>query len=138
VLACDAERLAEPTGPGAEEQRRVEPAAHAHPLETVRWLERPHEHRARHTLLLADEVETPVDAVRAVDVRTAGRAEHRCVAGGAAAKAVARWILLVVGLDLDDPAPRAVDEQYRADQVGRHLVDAAGEELSREHARRSG
>ena len=93
---------------------------------------------ARHILRFADEVQAPVDAVRAVDVRVAGWAEHRRVARRAATVAVARRVLLVVGLDFDDPPTYAVDEQRRADQLGRDLVDAAREELSRERVRRNG
>ena len=128
MLARDAERLAEPPRPGAEQPRVVEPAPLAHRLEPVRRLERPHEHGARDALVLADEVQAPVDAVGAVDVRVPGRAEHRGVARGTAAVAVARRVLVVVGLDLDDRAADAVDEQRRADQRRRDLVDAAGEE----------
>jgi hypothetical protein len=43
-------------------------------------------------------------------------------------------VLLVVGLDLDDRAPRAVEEELGADQLGRDLVDAAVEEVAREGA----
>ena len=49
-----------------------------------------------------------------------------------AAEAVRRRIGVVIGLDLDDPAADAVDQQRRPDQVGRHLVDAAGEERAAE------
>jgi hypothetical protein len=41
---------------------------------------------------------------------------------------VRRRILRVVGLDLDDAPADAVDEECRADQLRRDLVDAAGEE----------
>jgi hypothetical protein len=51
---------------------------------------------------------------------------------------VARRVLVVVGLDLDDPPANAVDEQRHADQCWRDLVDAAGEGLSLERASRSG
>jgi hypothetical protein len=51
---------------------------------------------------------------------------------------VARRILVVVRLDLDDPPADAVDEQRHPDQLGRDLVDAAGEELTPDGARRSG
>ena len=43
-----------------------------------------------------------------------------------------RRVFGVVGLDLDDRAADAVDEQCRADQGGRDLVDAAREELPSE------
>ena len=79
-----------------------------------------------------------MDAVRAVDVRVAGWAEHRRVARRPATVGVARRVLLVVGLDLDDPPAHAVDEQRRADQLRSDLVDVAREELSRERARRNG
>jgi hypothetical protein len=36
---------------------------------------------------------------------------------------VRRRILVVVGLDLDDRAAYAVDEELRADQLGSDLVD---------------
>ena len=39
---------------------------------------------------------------------------------------------VVIGLDLDDPAADAVEQQRRADQLGRDLMDAAGEELAAE------
>jgi len=47
-----------------------------------------------------------------------------------------RRILVVVGLDLDDPAAHAVDEERRADQLRRDVVDAAREEVPAQlHAR---
>ena len=46
----------------------------------VRRLERPDQHRRGAPRLLADEVEAPVDPVRAVDVGVTGRAEHGGVA----------------------------------------------------------
>ena len=38
----------------------------------------------------------------------------------------------MIGLDLDDDAADAVDQQRRADQVGRDLMHAAGEERALE------
>ena len=75
--AGDPERLAELARAGAERALRLEPAPLAHRLEPVRRLERPHERRLGASLLGADEVEAPVDAVRAIDVRVARRPEHR-------------------------------------------------------------
>jgi hypothetical protein len=51
-----------------------------------------------------------VDAVRAVHVGVARWPEHRRGPCGHTAKRVARRIVLVVGLDLDDLPARAVDE----------------------------
>ena len=138
VLACDAERLAQPPRPRAQQPVVADSAPGAHRVEPVRRLERSDEDCVRHANVLADEVEAPVDAVRAVHVRVAGRAEHGGVARGLAAVAVRGRILVVVRLDLDDHAADSVDEQRDADQVGRDVVDAAGEELTPERARRNG
>jgi hypothetical protein len=49
--------------------------------------------------------------------------EHRRVARGASvAVAVGGRVLVVVRLELDDRPAHAVDEQPRADQLGRDLV----------------
>ena len=79
-----------------------------------------------------------MDPVRAVDVRTARRPEHRPIPLGATPEAVARRVFLVIGLDLDDPSADSVEEQGCADQLRRDLVDAAREEVTLERARRSG
>ena len=75
-----------------------------------------------------------MDPVRAVDVRVPRRAEHGGVSLRAAAEPVARRILVMVGLDLDDRAPHSVDEERHAEQVGRDLVHRAGEEIPADHA----
>jgi hypothetical protein len=82
---------------------------------------------------LADEVEAPVNAVGAVHVRVARRPEHRRVALRSAAVSVRRRVLVVVRLDLDDHAADAVAEELDADQVWRHVVHGAREELSVDH-----
>src|SRR4029077_8192796 len=79
---------------------------------------------------LAGEVQAPLDAVGAVDVRVPRRAEHRLVALRAAAVAVRSRILVIVGLDLDDHAADAVDVELRADELRRHLVNASLEPQS--------
>jgi hypothetical protein len=42
---------------------------------------------------------------------------------------VSRRVLVVVRLDLDDRPADAVDQQRDAEQVGRDLVNRAGEEV---------
>src|SRR5206468_9330462 len=76
------EPLAELAGTGTERSFRLEPTPLAHRLEAARRLERPHEGRLRPPFIAADEVEAPVDAVGAIDVRVAGRPEHRRRTGG--------------------------------------------------------
>ena len=126
-----AEGLAELARAGAEGPLGADAAPRAHDVETVRRLERADQHRLGAAGLVAHEVEAPVDAVGAVDVRVARRAEHDRVPRRLPAEAVTRGILLVVGLDLDDPAADAVDEERHADQVGRDLVNGAGKESAR-------
>ena len=74
-----------------------------------------------------------MDAVRAVDVRVPGRAEHRPVAGGRAPVAVAGRVVGVVGLHLDDAPADPVHEQRAAHQLRRDVVHAPREEVAREH-----
>ena len=69
-----------------------------------------------------------MNAVGAIDIDVAGRAEHDGVALGWAAKAVRRRFGMMIGLDLDQPPADTVDEERHADQIGRHLKDAAVEE----------
>ena len=68
-----------------------------------------------------------MDAVGAVDIGATGRAEHDGVALGLPAKTVCRGIGLMIGLDLDDDAARALEQQRYADQIGGDGMDAAGE-----------
>src|SRR6266568_1214576 len=96
----DRERLTELSGSRTERAHGVEPAAYALGVNPVRRLERAHENRFRNSLHTADEIQAPVDAVRAVDVRVARRSEHRLVAFAAATEAVAGRIFLIVRLDL--------------------------------------
>ena len=128
MVEADPERLAETAGPGAQEPLSLEAAAGPHGVDAVGRLERADEHGLRHALAAADEVEAPVDPVRPVDVGVAGRAEHRPVARRLTAKAVARRVLGVVGLDLHDASADAVDEERATDELGRD-VHAPREEL---------
>ena len=133
MLAGDRERLAEPARAGAEETLVVQTSPPAHLVEPMGRLERPDEDRVGDALWLADEVDAPVDPVRAVDVRVAGRAEHRGVTLGQAAVAVCGRVLVLVGLELDDLPADAVDEQGRADQLFCDFVHGPGEESASNH-----
>ena len=81
VLAGDAERGAEFAGPRAERAFVVQAAASAHRWNAVGRLQRADQHGAGLARLLADEVDAPVDAVGAVDVEKARRAEHHLLRG---------------------------------------------------------
>jgi hypothetical protein len=129
VFPGDPERLAEPAGSGAEQTIVVQAASLPHPLESVGGLECADQDRTRGVDLLAHEVQTPVDAVRPVDVGMPRRAEHRGVALGPATVPVRGRILVVVGLDLDDRASDAVDEERDTDELRRDVVNRAREEV---------
>src|SRR5262249_30609981 len=90
VRAGDAERLADAPRPRAQQPLALDAAAAAHRRDAPRRLERPDKHRARRTCRLAHEVETPVDAVGAIDIGIAGRTEHDGIARGLAAERVRR------------------------------------------------
>ncbi|MGY4288952.1 hypothetical protein ACVWXO_008172 [Bradyrhizobium sp. LM2.7] len=102
-------------------------AAAAHRGEAMGRLQRTDQHRARRAFLLADEIHAPMDAVGAVDIGKARRAEHHLVPQRRPAIRVRRRVGMMIGLDLDDEAADTVDQHGRADQVGRDLVDAARE-----------
>ena len=80
------------------------------------------------SLALADEVQAPVDAVRAVDVRVAGRPEHRRVALACGPGNRARRDPLRRRPRPPRSARRRRHEQGDADELRRDLVDAAREE----------
>src|SRR5262249_47284979 len=92
------------------------------------------QHRAGAAVRLAYEVETPVDAVGAIDVGVARWAEHHLVAGGLPDEGMRRRIGVVVGLGLHDDAADALEQQRRADEIGGDDVHAAGEEASAKQA----
>ena len=120
------ERLAEPSRAAAEEARVGEPAARGHSLQSSGRLQRTDQDGAGRSLLAADHVQAPVDAVRAVHVHVPALEEHRGVAvRQAVAEPVRGGILVVVGLYLDDHAADAIDGQLGSDQRRRDLVRAS-------------
>jgi len=97
-------------------------ATAAHFGDAVGRLDRPDQHGAR---IAADEIEAPVDAVGAIDVDARRSGEHGAVAWCRATIGVRRGIIGMVGLDLDDNAADAINQQRGPDQIGRHFVHAA-------------
>ena len=116
VGAGDFQRLAEPPGSGAKQPFVGHSPPSAHGREADARLDRAQEHGAGRALGLADEIQAPVNAVGAVDIGVAGRAEHHRIAVGWTAITVRCGIGVVIGLDFDDPSARAVEEQRRSDQ----------------------
>jgi hypothetical protein len=125
VLSRDTERLAEFTRAGAQVGLLAQAAAPPHYGEPFRGLDCPDEHGAGAALFLAHKVEAPMNSVRAVDIGIAGWAKHHSIALGAAIIGMRGWVGVVVGLDFDNNAAGAVDEQRRADQLGRNHMHRA-------------
>ena len=136
LRARDAERLAQAAGTGAQQPDVLHPAPAAHPCKPGRGLDRPDQHRARAAFGFAHEVDAPMDAVGAVHIGEAGRAEHDGIALGLPAEAVRGRVGVVIGLDLDDAPADAVEAEPGADQVGRDGVNAARKEIPADHGHR--
>ena len=135
MLAGDREGLTELARPRAQLSQVLHPATLPLQLDAGGRLERANEDRLGIVPAAADEVQAPVDPVRAIDVRVARGTEHRRVAGGAPTVGVTRGVFLVVGLDLHDRSPHFVHEQRCTDQLGRDLVDTSCEEVTLQHRR---
>ena len=69
-----------------------------------------------------------MNAVGAIDVGEARRAEHHGVACGRTAKAVRRRVGVMIGLDLDHAPADAREKQCGPDQFGRDLVHTSAKE----------
>ncbi len=131
MLAGHRKRLTEPSWAGTEQPNVGRPSASSHRLHAVKRLERADERRLPAPFVPAHEAKTPVDPVRAVDIRSTRRTEHRGVPRCAAVERMARRIVRRVRLHLDNDAADPADEQGRADEIGSDLVDAPSEEVLR-------
>src|SRR5215468_8328959 len=107
----DSERLAQPPGSGAKEPLVLYAAAAAHNSESLGRHQGADQNCAGAVLGLADEIDTPMDAVGAVDIRMARWSEHHGVARGRSAIAVRCRVGVMIGLDFDDRSPDTVNEK---------------------------
>ena len=71
-----------------------------------------------------------MDAVGAVDVGVAGGAEHHGIPLGLPCVGMGGRVGVVIGLDLDDHAAGAINQQSRPDQLGRDLKNRPVEKAS--------
>src|SRR6266478_3884465 len=101
----DGERLAQPARSGTELPFVADAAAAAHRGEACGRHDGADQDRAGAVLSFTDEIDTPMDAVRAVDIHVARRSEHHGVACRWAAIAVCCRVALVIGFNLDDRSP---------------------------------
>src|SRR5215212_721300 len=118
---ADSKRLTKPTRPRTELSDIVEPAPGPHHLKTRCRLNGPDQDCAAGLRMATDDVEAPMDPVRAIDIRVPSRTKHCGVAGRPPTEAVRGWVFTIIGLRLDDHAPDAVDQYRRANEIARHL-----------------
>jgi len=123
---CDAhaQRLAQATRTGAEQMWIVHPPPGLHDVEAGGWLQRPDQNgAARQT----DEIQAPVNPVRAIHVSMARRTKHGRISRGETAEAMGCRIVAGISLGLDDHAATALDEEGGANQVPSDRHGVVGE-----------
>ena len=106
----DSQRLPHPAGTAAQQSFVGNAAALAHHGNSSGGLQRTHQHARTMSDLSADHVETPVDAIRQIDVRMSGRPEHRGVAHTASSVAMRCRIFSVVRLGFHNASANAIQE----------------------------
>src|ERR1700730_5591936 len=128
MRAGDAECLRQLARTRAQRPLVMQSAPAPHGWDAVGRLKCADQHRAGGAFLFADEIDAPVNAVGAVDIGKTRRPGHHPVARRRPAERMRGRIGAMIGLDLDDDAADAVDQQRRANQIGGDFMDAAGEE----------
>src|SRR5947209_2104285 len=131
MLARDGKRLAKPPRTGAKQTQIVEPASFTHDFDTAARLEWAYQPRVA-ARLAANEIQTPMDAVGAIDIGMSGRPEHRRIALRAAAETVRGGLGVIIGFGLDDTPADAIGEHADADEIARHIERASPEEIGLE------
>src|SRR6516165_245851 len=111
VHSGDAERLAHASRSRAQQSLAFHLAAPAHEREPMDRHERSYQDGAGGPLRLADEVDAPMHPVGTIDIGVTGWPEHHGVALGAPAKRVRRRVGVMIGLNLGDRAPDAIEKK---------------------------
>src|SRR5262249_46737581 len=94
VRPRNTERLAQPSGPPAQQALLLQTTALLHARDAGGRFERADQHCVRDAPAFAYEIEAPVNAVGAVHIRVPWRPEHAGVARSASVKAVGRGIFV--------------------------------------------
>jgi hypothetical protein len=90
-----------------------------HATYVVNWFNCADKNRASS---LADEVQTPMEAVGAIHVGVAGRSEHGRIADSLATEAVRSWIIECICFSFDNDAAYSVETKVEADQFRRDMM----------------
>src|SRR5689334_16499173 len=110
MLLADAKRFTKAPRPSTEFPRIVEPAPGPHGLKARRRLKSPDQDCAAGLFTATDDIQAPMDPVRAIDIRVPSGTKHGGIAGRFSAEAVRGWVLAIVSLRLDDYTADAVDQ----------------------------
>lgn len=129
--AVEVEGPRETAGPSTQVTIPGVGPSHPHRVEAFERLRRPKQDRAPPSGGTGDHVQAPVDAIDQIHVKMPRSFEHRCVASRAATERVARWVVWLIGLHLDEthPGHDAVIEspgQYPTEELDRLLRRRAG------------
>ena len=119
MLVRDGERLAQFARTRTQGTFLAQATPALHRRHAVGRFERADQDSTGAAFLFAYEIQTPVDAIGAVDIDIARGTEHHRVALGASVEGMRGGIGVMIGLEFDDHAADTVDEQRRADQIGR-------------------
>ncbi|SFU49007.1 hypothetical protein SAMN05216417_10541 [Nitrosospira multiformis] len=121
MLVCDAQRLTYPARAGTEKPLIAQPSPLTHDIQPGKWFDRANQYASSMSRGTADKIQAPVNAVRAVDVGMAGRAEHHLVTPGRTRKAVRGRIIMVISFCLYDPTANSVYKQGGAYEGARNV-----------------
>ncbi len=121
-LAADAQRLAQPARPGAQESQLGQAPALLHHCQPLQRLYRPQQYTGAVAGRPAHQVQAPVQAIRAVHIGMAWRPKHGRIARRGATKAVRSRVVLVIGLGFHNSPAHAIHQQDCTNQLpGQHL-----------------
>mgnify|MGYP000415689812 CR=1 FL=1 len=77
-------------------------------VDSVDWFDATEQDTLTKSLVAGNDVCAVVHPVAEIDVEVTSVAEHRCIPSGLATVAVRSWLILSIGLDLDDPSAREI------------------------------
>ena len=104
VGAANAEGLGEPRRTRAQQSIVSDAAMLSHQLNALDRLGRSKEHRAPLAIPAGHDVHAEVHSIREIDVQEAGGTEHHLGPRGQATERMARLIVFLICLRLDDPS----------------------------------
>jgi hypothetical protein len=124
----DSERLTEPPGTGAQRPDLRSASPGLHNFNAMGRGQRPYQNRPAR-LRSADQIETPVHAIGAIDIDVADGSEHGAIAQRQPSETVGGGIAGLIGLRLHDHAADAAELKGRANQGAGRLWGRGAEQV---------